>query len=206
MYEPIDEIMRRADLPKLKNRFIELLRATKREGIEDLIIFLESSDFFNCPASARFHSSHEGGLLEHSLNVYERLKYRMKEDELYKDLGYTPETIAIVALLHDVCKTNCYKIEFRNIKDEDTGEWIKTPIYIFNDEWVIGHGEKSVIMIQRYIKLTDEEILAIRYHMGAFMDGEANNASKAFEASPLALALHIADEEATNIIEKVEKI
>ena len=204
LYDDMDELMRKAELPKLKEKFIKLLKSTNREGIDELISYIESTDFFTAPASTRFHSSHEGGLLEHSLNVYKRLNYRLKNDDLYKNLGYNDDTIILVSTLHDICKANCYEIDFKNVKNE-YGEWVQTPFYTFNDKWPVGHGEKSVMLIQKYIKLTDEEMLAIRYHMGAYIDGEANKASQAFNLSPLSLALHIADEEATDIIENIEK-
>lgn len=204
MYNGVSEILRKANLPKLKVKYIDLLKSVKREGMDKLIAYIESTDFFEAPASTRFHSSHEGGLLEHSLNVYDRLDYRIKNDPLYNNLGIKDDSVIISALLHDLCKVNCYKIEIKNIKNEN-GEWIPTPIYIMEDNLPLGHGEKSVIMAQQFIKLTKEEVMAIRYHMGAFIEGEANNASKVFNDCPLALALHIADEEATDIIENVNK-
>ena len=107
---------------KMKDKFIGLLRETKREGIENLIDFLEKTDFFTAPASTKFHNSFEGGLLAHSLNVYEALESLVK--------GKWPEdTIRIVALLHDICKINLYKVDYRNKKDatqqeKDMGEMI----------------------------------------------------------------------------------
>lgn len=203
MNETFKDLERKASLPKLKENFINLLKSTNRPGIDELIKYIESTDFFTAPASTRFHSNFEGGLLIHSTNVYNRLKYRLENDDLYKELNYSEDTIILTALLHDLCKADIYKIEYRKQKVNDV--WVDMPIYVMDDSFPLGHGEKSVFLIEKYIDLSDEEALAIRYHMGAFMDGEANNASKAFNLSPLALALHIADSEATSILEKEDE-
>lgn len=182
----------------MKERFIELLRLTKRPGIESLINYLENdTDFFTAPASTKFHLSVKGGLLEHSLNVYEELK---NECGFYDD--NVPSEIIIVSLLHDICKANYYKISFRNVKNEE-GKWEQVPYYSTDDEFPIGHGEKSVIMIQRFIDLTDREILAIRWHMGGFEPKDNYTyLSNAFNKSELAVELHIADLKATYLREK----
>lgn len=203
MNETFKDLERKASLPKLKENFINLLKSTNRPGIDELIKYIESTDFFTAPASTKFHSNFEGGLLIHSTNVYNRLKYRLENDDLYKELKYPEDTIILTALLHDLCKADIYKIEYRKQKINDV--WVDMPIYVMDDSFPLGHGEKSVFLIEKYIDLSNEEALAIRYHMGAFMDGEANNASKAFNLSPLALALHIADSEATSILEKEDE-
>ena len=137
----------------MKEEFIELLRSTKREGIENLLNFLEKSDFYTAPASTRFHGNYEGGLLEHSMKVYEIFKEKIKASGLS-----TPEdTIIIAPLLHDICKTNYYKVDYRNAKNA-RGEWEKVPYYAVEDTIPYGHGEKSVMMITEYMKLTNEEI------------------------------------------------
>jgi HD superfamily phosphohydrolase YqeK len=200
--ETFKELERKASLPKLKEDFINLIKSVNRPGINELLEYIESTDFFTAPASTRFHSNFEGGLLIHSMNVYNRLKYRLENDELYKNLNYCQDTVKLTALLHDLCKANVYKIEYRKQKVNDI--WTDMPVYVMEDNFPLGHGEKSVFLIEKYVDLTEEEALAIRYHMGAFMDGEANNASKAFNLSPLALVLHIADSEATSILEKEE--
>ncbi len=188
-----------------KQEFIELYnKYIKREGAEDLLNFLLSSksDFFDAPCSTRYHLSQEGGLVEHSINVYECLKdylNRPRVKELYK-LSYPEETIAIVALLHDLCKINVYKKSYRNKKDE-TGKWIQVPSYDFEDDLPYGHGEKSVYIISGFMRLTRDEAFAIRYHMG-FSDTEnVRNVGSAFEKFPLAFALSTADMEATYFIE-----
>ena len=146
--------------------------------------WLESTDFFTAPASTRFHGAYEGGLVEHSVNVFNRL-------------GRNDETGAIVALLHDVCKANFYTVSYRNVKNE-YGVWEKVPYYTIDDKLPLGHGSKSVIIIQKFMKLTDEEIFAINFHMGDYTDA---NTSKAFSMFPLAVLLHNADEQVTYIDE-----
>ncbi len=192
-----------------KEKFIEIYKKhIKREGADKLLEYLDSpaSDFFVAPASARFHSSHEGGLAEHSLNVYEALVGYL-ESPRAKDVygfNYSDESIAIVALLHDLCKINVYKKGFRNVKDEK-GAWQRVETYEFDDRLPYGHGEKSVYIITGYMKLTREEAFAIRYHMGYSSTEDARNVSAAFEMFPLAFALSTADSEATYFIESEKK-
>lgn len=188
-----------------KERFIEIYRNhIKREGSEKLLAYLLSSnsDFFSAPASSRFHGSYKGGLVEHSLNVYDCLKDYLNRDRVKHEYGlkYSEESIAIVALLHDVCKINCYEESFRNKKNE-AGQWIQVPVYEYNDKLPYGHGEKSVYMISGYMRLTREEAFAIRYHMGFAGSEDARNVGSAFEMFPLAYALHAADMEATYFVE-----
>ena len=189
-----------------KDEFISLFKKhIKREGANDLLEFLLSSksDFFDAPCSTRFHLSKESGLVEHSINVYECLKAyleRPRVKELY-GLEFSDETIAIVALLHDLCKINVYKKSMRNVKDE-SGKWVQVPSYDFHDELPYGHGEKSVYIISGFMRLTRDEAFAIRYHMG-FSDTEnVRNVGEAFARFPLAFALSTADTEATYFIEK----
>ena len=179
----------------MKEKFIELLRSTNREGIEKLISFLEKTDFYTAPASTRFHGSYEGGLLEHSMKVYEILSYKIKNNVI--DLFVPEDTIIITALLHDICKVNFYKVDYRNAKNS-RGEWEKVPYYTVDDTIPYGHGEKSVMMISEYIKLTSEEKYAIRWHMGFTEPKEAyTTLGTAFKKYPLALLIHEADLEAT---------
>ena len=179
----------------MKEKFIELLKSTNRLGIEDLISFLEKTDFFTAPASTRFHGSFEGGLVEHSLKVYEILDYKAKNNVL--KLEIPDDTIKIVSLLHDICKLNFYKVDYRNAKNAK-GEWEKVPYYTIEDTIPYGHGEKSVMMLTEYIKLTSEEKYAIRWHMGFSEPKEVyGTLGQAFKKYPLALLLHEADMEAT---------
>lgn len=186
-----------------KKRFMEIYkRDIKREGADKLLEYLEKSDFFSAPASTRFHGSYPGGLVEHSLNVYDCLVdylARPRVKELYK-IEATAENIAIVALLHDLCKVNTYKPGTRNVKDEK-GVWQQVASYEYNDKLPYGHGEKSVYIISGYMKLTREEAFAIRYHMGFSGTEDIRNIGAAFEMFPLSLALSLADMEATFLIE-----
>lgn len=183
--------------------FEELLRSTKRDGIEKLLAFIRKSDFYKAPASTRFHSSHEHGLLEHSMNVYKCLKSK-KENPIWKEkLSKIPdESFVLAALLHDLCKTYFYAVDYRNKKNEN-GVWERVPFYTVDDKIPYGHGEKSVMMIEEYIKLTPSERYAIRWHMGWSEPKENYNAlGNAFGRFPLALALHEADQEATYLLEE----
>ena len=181
---------------KMKEKFIQLLRKTNREGIEDLINFIEEkTDFFTAPASTRFHGSHEGGLLEHSMKVYEILDYKIKNNVI--DLHVPEDTIIIVSLLHDICKVNFYKVDYRNAKNA-RGEWEKVPYYTIDDTIPYGHGEKSVMMLTEYIKLTSEEKYSIRWHMGFSEPKEVySSLGAAYKKYPLALLVNEEDLEAT---------
>lgn len=188
-----------------KEKFIEIYKENiKREGADKLLEYLgsDASDFFRAPASTRYHLSCEGGLCEHSINVYECLKEFVSRDKVKNIYGIqvSDETVAISALLHDLCKVNCYKISTRNVKDEK-GVWQKVPYYEFVDEMPYGHGEKSVYIIGGFMKLTREEAFAIRYHMGFSGSDDIRNVGNAFERFPLATALHMADMEATYFAE-----
>ena len=179
----------------MKQQFIELLRSTKREGIENLISFLEKTDFFEAPASTRFHGAYQGGLLEHSMKVYEIFREKVKNASL--EINSPEDTIIITALLHDICKTNFYKVDYRNAKNE-LGVWEKVPYYTIEDQIPYGHGEKSVMMISEYIKLTPEEKYTIRWHMGFTEPKEVySTIGAAYKKYPLALLLFEADLEAT---------
>lgn len=179
----------------MKERYLELLKTIKREGMEDLIKYLENSDFFTAPASTKYHGDYEGGLLEHSLKVYDILCEKVKNSEI--DINVSEDTIKIVALLHDICKTNFYKIDYRNAKNA-LGVWEKVPYYTIEDTIPYGHGEKSVMMITEYIKLTGEEKYAIRWHMGFSEPKEVyTSLGAAIKKYPLVLLVHEADLEAT---------
>ena len=175
-----------------------------RRGADRLLEWLDSdaSDFFTAPSSTRFHGSYEGGLVEHSLNVYECLKdylARPRTKELY-GMDYSPETIAVTALLHDICKVGFYAVDYRNAKNEQ-GAWERVPYYTIRDTLPYGHGEKSVYMIQSFMRLTRDEAFAVRYHMGFSGNEDKNNIGRALEMFPLALAVNVADMEATYYLE-----
>ena len=171
----------------MKEQFINLLKGINRDGINELIEFLEKTDFYTAPASTKFHCAYEGGLLEHSLNVYSALKELTKGE-------WAEDTIRIVGLLHDICKVNQYKVEMRNKKNEH-GEWVKEPYYATDDIMPLGHGEKSVMLLQyKGLKLNLIEIMMIRNHMSAFRDNQyLNDVSHRFSKCPQSLILHFAD-------------
>ena len=186
-----------------QERFMQIFQEKNtREGADKLLDFLVKSDFFTAPASTRYHGAHEGGLLEHSLNVYDCLvdilnRPRMKE--LY-GIEYSDESIAIAGLLHDICKVNFYKTSFRNVKDEN-GKWVSAPYYTIEDNLPYGHGEKSVYIVSGFMRLTRDEAFAIRYHMGFSGTEDTNNVGRALEMFPLAYAVCCADMEAAFLME-----
>ena len=190
-----------------KEEFIEIFKEKiTRPGADALLNYLENkSDFFTAPASARYHLACEGGLCEHSLNVYHCLvDYLQRErvQELY-GLEYSEESVAVVALLHDVCKVGCYKAGSRNVKGPD-GKWTAVPTFFFEDPLPYGHGEKSVYVINGFVRLTREEAMAIRWHMGFSGDEDKRLVGQALQQYPLAFALSVADMEATYFLENEE--
>lgn len=183
---------------RLADDFVEVLRTTNRDGIEELIRYLqEETDFFTAPASTKYHGAFESGLLMHSINVCAELRLDPNSKV------YPTETLIIVALLHDICKANCYRTEKRNVKEN--GGWVEKQIYVFEDELPLGHGEKSLYLASKFIKLSDEEAAAIRWHMGAFdcaFRGGDRGLNAAYEKYPLAVLLHMADMRATYLVER----
>ena len=190
------------DIETNKEEFLRIARENiKREGLEGLLGFLESTDFFTAPCSTKFHLAEKGGLCQHSLNVYDRL-LRLAIDEYGED-NFNLETITICALFHDVCKCCFYKESTRNVKEN--GVWVEKPYYTVEDALPYGHGEKSVYIINGYMRLTREEAIAINWHMGGFdarAQGASNTYSEAFSRFPLAVFMHMADVMATYIDEQ----
>ncbi len=180
-----------------KHKYIELLNSVKREGIDKLINYLTKSTFFNDPASSNYHNNFEGGLCDHSLNVYNRLV------EL---TGQNTDTIKIIGLLHDICKIGAYEVYTKNVKNVSS-EWTSVQAYKYKKtKFPYGHGEKSVFMAQKFIELTAEEALAIRWHMGAYEPKELyRELNEAQKISPLVILANTADLIATNFDEKVEE-
>lgn len=190
----------------IKEEFVSIYENNiKREGNQELLKWLLSSDFFTAPASTKFHSAYEGGLAEHSLKVYKRLLKMIKceYDDNYNQV-ISDESIAILGLLHDVCKVNCYKVDYRNVKDEN-GNWTKQPYYTFDEDLPYGHGEKSVYIINGFMRLTREEAIAINWHMGGF-DARVRNGgislSDAYYKYPIAAILNSADTLSTYLDEE----
>lgn len=189
-------------MSKYKDRFIEICRdKITRNGIDGLLDWVESTDFYIAPASTRFHYSIKEGLVRHSLNVYDILSTQKYVDNVME----SEESVAIVALFHDICKSGFYKESTRNVKNEKTGEWSRVPFYQVDDLYPYGHGEKSVFLIERHLRLNTNEAIAIRWHMGGFDDAAKNGGytvSAAYEKYPLATKLHLADLEATYLLER----
>lgn len=188
-------------IEKNKEEFLQIATENiKRQGIEELLKWLSTTDFFTAPASSRFHSAEPGGLCFHSINVYKRLLALAINE--WGEENINKETIAIVALFHDVCKCCYYKMEMRNVKEN--GEWIQKPYYAIDDQLPYGHGEKSVYMINGYLRLTREEALAINWHMGGFdmrVQGGDQQFSNAYYKYPLCTLTHLADVMATYLDE-----
>ena len=171
-----------------------------REGVEDLMQWLCQTDFFKAPASTRYHGCYEGGLAQHSLNVYAQLTNLCKWFECEASL----ESIAIVALFHDLCKVGCYKTEMRWRKDANN-RWEQYPTWKFEEDYCFGgHGAKSVYLIQNFMKLTPEEAAAINAHMGAWDATTYSNPTAVYQRNKLAWLLHVADEAADLIVESKE--
>ncbi len=171
----------------------------KRPGAQNLLDWMQTTDFFTAPASTRFHGACECGLVMHSLNVYNVMMKRYLEE------GDNPESFAVCALLHDLCKANYYKAGFRNVKNDETGQWERVPTFRVQDAFPYGHGEKSVYLVERFMRLRPAEAMAIRWHMGSFDDAARGGCfaiSEAYDQYPIAVKLHLSDLEATYLVEK----
>lgn len=202
----------------MKTRFIELLQRVSRPGAASLLAWLENeSDFFTAPASTKYHGSFEGGLLAHTLNVYDRLRQiairdkvaNYKADDIVPGLRYLDdaeeETVAVLALLHDICKVNTYQAEMARKKV--AGQWQDVPGYTTHDTLPLGHGEKSLYLIQKHMDLAADEALAIRWHMGAYdhaVRGGSYALNAAMSATPWVWRLQEADMCAAHIDEREE--
>lgn len=197
-----------------KARFIDLCRSNiHRDGLEQLLSYLETTDFYTAPSSASFHLNEEGGLCRHSLNVFETahtiyesvVRPAMQREDTPFSGSIDSESLAIATLFHDICKTKLYHKTERWKKDE-TGRWVSYPGYELKEEFPFGHGEKSCIIISWFMKLKQEELLAIRWHMGMFECGEYGSGTrasyrKAMEKSPLVCLLQMADMLSANCLE-----
>lgn len=192
------------NIDKVKKEFVDIYKSNiKRDGADKLLEYLENCDFFTGPASSKRHNACEGGLVQHSINVYNRLKRLVVSEftESYQD-KISDESIAIMGLLHDLCKANTYLVDYRNKKVD--GQWLQVPFYAYNNSLPYGHGEKSVYIINGFMKLSREEAMAINWHMGGF-DPRVQNSSDlsiAYYMYPSALLLHTADIQATYLDEE----
>lgn len=194
-------------------RFEAELSKVDRLGMDRLLDYIRKSDFYTAPASTRFHLSCEGGLLQHSLNVLDALRGLLEPEPdsngqgwVYKVAGkklvhYSDETVVLVALLHDICKTYFYKPSTRNVKNEQTGKWEKVPTYTVEDRMPLGHGSKSAMLVKEYITLTGPEMYAIWWHMGFTDTQDLASLGQAIDKYPLVWALHTADMMASHYME-----
>ena len=184
-----------------KQKFIEYYQANiHREGADRLLEWLQTTDFFTAPASTRYHCACPAGLVMHSINVYEVMM-----EKHFDPACDNAESFALCALLHDVCKANFYKVSTRNVKNDATGQWEKVPFYQVADQLPYGHGEKSVYLIEHFMRLKTDEAIAIRWHMGGFDDavrGGSFAVSDAYNRYPLAVKLHASDLIATYLMEQ----
>lgn len=200
------------DLDKQKEAFLQLCRENiHREGLEKLLDWLMRADFFTAPASSKYHGAYEGGLCEHSLDVYTyamRLLPLCEEKPLFawekRDITHEVmlESITIAALFHDLCKVNFYAQDFKNQKIN--GQWQQVPYYTIREKFAYGgHGSKSVFLIERFMRLTADEAVAINCHMGFAQGGDSvRQTGSAYEVCPLAWLIHAADEAATYLLDR----
>ena len=183
-----------------KEEFISIYQEhISREGSRELLEWLQTTDFFTAPASTKFHCACTGGLVQHSVKVYQVMM-----EKHFEEGADNPESFAICALLHDLCKAQFYKTSTRNVKNEETGQWEKQPYFSVEDMFPYGHGEKSVFLIERFMRLKTSEAMAIRWHMGFSGDEDKRLVGQALQQYPLAFALSVADMEATYFLEKEE--
>lgn len=201
-------MLSQAEIEKNKQEFLNLLMSVDRPGMDKLIVWLTSDkcDFFTAPASAGYHGNYKGGLCEHSLNVY-KAALQMRDNVLSLSKKYSEsvseicpdDSIIIATLLHDLCKVNLYETEIKFTKDE-SNQWRQYESYVINDKFPMGHGEKSVFLLQKLgLQITGQEALAIRHHMGIFDAGAVisdylkHAYNQTMNTVPLAVILVMAD-------------
>ncbi|MBR1838549.1 MAG: hypothetical protein IJ786_03235 [Bacteroidaceae bacterium] len=202
-----------------KERFRELCRTyIKRDGVEAILTMLEKGDFYVAPTSSKFHLNEPGGLCLHSMNVFDTAM-KLLEHVLKPavESGVSPfttlptaESVAISTLFHDFCKINLYH-EAERFKKDENDRWVKYIGYQIRDAFPFGHGEKSCFLIERFMRLTTDELLAIRWHMGMFDMGEQGSSQRfsfyrALELSPLVSLVHSADMLSSNLLEKTTEL
>lgn len=203
MNQLINQSISIPDREETREVILSLWRRVERSGIEELITFLIESDFFEAPCSTEYHLAMPGGLARHSLNVYDLL--RQRAEQYYPAFQFDPDALIICGLGHDLCKVNAYVPGTRNVKEN--GVWREKKIWQVKDKLPLGHGEKSVSILQDFIYLEPEEKLAIRWHMGMTEAGThfSYPAGYAYRAAcaeqPLVTLLHTADLEASYILE-----
>lgn len=195
------------DIQQVKEKYIAYCRQyIHRKGIDELLDYLEhKTDFFTAPSSTKFHLNCPGGLCQHSINVFETalrineqvLRPKQEVGECLFTEPLSEESIAIAALFHDVCKCGLYK-QVEKWKKDEQNRWVSYMGYEVNDEFPFGHGEKSCYIVNFYLKLHKEELLAIRWHMGMYDVGEGGSSGRyafyaACDKSPLVLLMQMAD-------------
>jgi len=198
-------------MSEYKEKILNALNSVQREGIDKLIDYLESkTDYFTAPASTKYHCNYEGGLAEHSWKV----KELFEEKNRYFNLGLSQDTIIICSLLHDLCKCNFYKKGLKNVKDgkkingygKEVDNWIEKEVWEIEDQLPLGHGSKSVILLQKFLRLSELEVMAILFHMGIPEEYEMKQAyNKSSEKYPAIITLHTADIESSYLLEKIIK-
>ncbi len=211
--------MTQQEMDKNKERFLHLCRTyIQREGLEALLSYLDTTDFFTAPSSTNFHLNEDGGLCRHTLNVFDTA-VKIYENVVQPSIaaGTSPfteevsmESIALTTLFHDLCKTKLYRKTEKWKKDEN-GRWVSYPGFEVNDEFPFGHGEKSCLILGWFVRLKQDELLAIRWHMGMFDMGEPGSAMRfamraAMEKSPLVALLQAADALSANCLEKTSVV
>ncbi len=207
--------MKQEEITANRERFVALCRQyIHREGLDGVLSYLDSTDFYTAPSSTLFHLNEDGGLCQHSLNVFDTAmklhesvaKPAIANGESPFTAPLSEESIAIATLFHDVCKTKLYHKAQRWKKDEN-GRWQSYDGYEVKDEFPYGHGEKSCLILSWYMRLKSDELLAIRWHMGMFDMGENGSSQRyafraALEKTPLVCLVHAADFLSSNILEK----
>ena len=196
------------DTVETKTLISTALSSLNRDGVDKLIRYLDTTDFYTAPASTRFHGNYAGALAEHSVNVAALLL--RKNEQLA--LGLPDSACILAGLMHDLCKVNFYAVDYRNQKVyADNGskfdakgrfDWQTVPTFVVEDSFPCGHGEKSVIMLQNFLRLTQEEILMIRWHMGPFASANDYDFSNAVNFRPEIVAMFTADMEASALFEE----
>ncbi len=193
-------------------RFEAELTKVQRSGMDKLLEYIQGSDFYRAPASTKYHLACPGGLLQHSLNVLDALRGLLQWNSIESHWEYhtackivdtiPDDSVIMMALLHDICKTHFYSTSTRNQKNEETGQWEKVPFYTVNDMMPLGHGAKSAMIVKQYTTLTSQEMYAIWHHMGMTGDYENDIAvGKSIEMYPAVLALQTADMMASKFME-----
>lgn len=192
-----------------KKKFLGVLRQCTRSGIEELISFLENeTDFFLAPASSKYHNNCKGGLVDHSLQVYNEFGNKiliMSSSEDYDNNHILPtDSIILCGLLHDICKINTYHEGLKWIKNAETFyKWKQQKCWEIKDTLPLPHGSKSVYYIQKYVDVTKLEALIITYHMAILDTFDRFKYFNVCSQYPLVMLFQHADHQAALLKEQV---